>query len=75
MSEFRKNYIMFLIGWITKSDLSDFKTIEQFKEQVCLHIDFILKGTNQPQLTTDEKNYFDVVNSWVRQMSNTLLEF
>lgn len=60
---------MFLIGYITNADNEKFKDLPQFKELICNHIDYILKGTNQSLLTTNEKNYFDVVNSWVKQMA------
>lgn len=63
---------MFLIGFTVHYYVPFVTDEKKLKELVNIHIDFILTKTKQPELTTDEKNYFDVVDDWVKTTSYTI---
>lgn len=70
MNELRKNYIMFLIGFVTNAHTPFCSSHQELKEVTNNHIDMILYNTKQNELTTEEKNYFDMVDSWITSMTN-----
>ena len=63
---------MFLIGFVSHYYIPFASDEKQLKELVNTHIDFILIKTKQIELTTDEKNYFDLANDWVKTTSYTI---
>lgn len=68
MTDLRKNYIMFLIGFSTSSNVRYARSPEELKELTNRHLAIILKRTKQEPLTSDEKNYFDLADDWVKTM-------
>ena len=65
---------MFLIGFVVHYYIPFVHDEKELKELVNSHIDFILIKTKQTELTTDEKNYFDLADDWVKTTSYTFTE-
>ncbi len=63
----RENFIYFLMGYNAKGANQYGIYVEQFVKMAAIQLsnDYLL-GMNLPELTSDEKKYFDQINQWVK---------